>query len=50
MADTREGLVRVGADVPSVGEAGHCLWAIQRLKLVASAQESRLSPSGDVVL
>ena len=34
-ADTREGQVRVGADVPSVrGEAGCFPWAIKQTKIV----------------
>jgi len=35
MADTREGQVRVGADVLSVRkETGYCLWVMQQLKIV----------------
>ena len=49
LAETREGQVRVGADVSSVrGETGCFLWAMEQFKVVA--QQSRLSPSGDVLL
>jgi len=35
MADTREGQIRVGADVPSVREETGCsLWVVQQLKVV----------------
>jgi len=48
LAETHEGQVWVGADVPSVREAVCFLWVIQQSKVVA--QEFRLSPSGDVLL
>jgi len=35
LADTRQGHVRVGADVPSVrGETDHFIWVIQQSKVV----------------
>jgi len=41
----------VGADLPSVREEAGCFfWVIQQSMLLDVAQESRLSPSGDVLL
>jgi len=50
MADTREGQVRVGADVPSVREElATPFGSFNSPGLLAAAQESRLSLSGDVL-
>jgi len=50
MADTRGGQVQVGADVPSVRKGTATPFGLCRSsRLLAAAQEDRLSLSGDVV-
>jgi len=51
LAETREGQVWVGADVPSLREEAGCfLWVMQQSKVVGCCPGVRLSASGDVLL
>jgi len=51
MVNTHEGQVRVGANIPSVKEeAGYPFGLCSSSRLLAAAQDVRLSSSGDVVL
>jgi len=43
LADTREGQVRVGADVPSIiGKTGYSLWVLQQHKIVGCCPGGRV--------
>jgi len=51
LAEFCEGQVWVGADVPEVREEAGCSFGLYNSsRLLDVAQESRLSPSGDVLL
>jgi len=50
LAQTCEGQVWVGADVPSVKKLAVSFGLCNSPRLLDIAQESRLSPSGDVLL